>query len=62
MLNLLLKNTLRKVIVKIATDKSFRGKAKTIFKNTKELSDKGQLMKTLGKSAGRLKNKIKKEL
>ena len=32
------------------------------FKNTKELSDKGQLMKTLGKSAGRLKNKIKKEL
>jgi len=61
-LNLLLKNTLRKVVVKIATDKSFRGKAKTILKNTKELNDKGQLMKTLGKSAGRLKNKIKKEL
>ena len=35
--------------------------AKNILKNTKELNENGQLMKSLGKSIGRLKTKIKKE-
>ena len=62
MLNILLKNALKKVAFRLATDESFRGKAKVIVQNTKELSDKGELMKSLGKSAGRLKRKIKKKL
>ena len=62
MLNIILKNALKKAAIKLATDKTFRGKAKTIAQNTKELSDKGELMKSLGRSAGRLKNKIKQSL
>ena len=62
MLNLFIKNALRRVAVKLATDKTFRNKAKIIIKNTQELKEKGLLMKSLGKTAGRLKSKLKRDL
>ena len=62
MLNLFIKNAVRRVAVKLATDKTFRSKAKTIIKNTQELKEKGLLMKSLGKTAGRLKSKLKRDL
>ena len=62
MFNLFIKNAVRRVAVKLATDKTFRSKAKIIIKNTQELKEKGLLMKSLGKTAGRLKSKLKKDL
>tara|TARA_B100001248_G_C27387414_1_gene460431 strand:+ start:2460 stop:2648 length:189 start_codon:yes stop_codon:yes gene_type:complete len=62
MLNLFIKNAVRRVAVKLATDKNFRSKAKIIIKNTQELKEKGLLMKSLGKTAGRLKSKLKRDL
>ena len=62
MLNLFIKNAVRRVAVKLATDKTFRSKAKIIIKNTQELKEKGLLMKSLGKTAGRLKSKLKRDL
>ena len=62
MFNLFIKNAVRRVAVKLATDKTFRSKAKTIIKNTQELKEKGLLMKSLGKTAGRLKSKLKRDL
>ena len=48
--------------VKLVTDKAFRSKAKIIIKNTQELKEKGLLMKSLGKTASRLKSKLKRDL
>ncbi len=62
MINLFVKAALKKVAMKVATDKSFRDKAKKVAINTKELNDKGELLKSLGKSAGRLKSIIKKSI
>ena len=62
MFSLFIKNALRRVAVKLATDKTFRSKAKIIIKNTQELKEKGLLMKSLGKTAGRLKSKLKRDL
>ena len=60
MFNLFIKNALRRVAVKLA-DKTFRNKAKIIIKNTQELKEK-DLMKSLEKTAGRLKSKLKRDL
>ena len=62
MFNFLVKKTLKKVVMKLATDKVFRNKAKVVIKNTKELNSEGQLMRSLGRSFGRIKSKIKEEL
>ena len=62
MFNLLVKNALKRVAVKLATDKNFRNKAKTVINNTKDLNSEGQLMRSLGRSLGRLKSKIKEDL
>ena len=62
MFNFLLKKTLKKVVMKLATDEVFRNKAKVVIKNTKELNSEGQLMRSLGRSFGRIKSKIKEEL
>ena len=62
MFNFLVKNTLKRVAMKLATDKMFRNKAKIVIKNTKELNSEGQLMRSLGRSFGRIKSKIKEEL
>ena len=62
MFNLFIKNAVRRAVVKLATDKTFRSKAKIIIKNTQELKEKGLLMKSLGKTAGRLKSKLKRDL
>ena len=61
MINFFIKGAIKKVVVKLATDETFRSKTKKILKNTKELNEKGQLMKSLGRSAGRFKKIIKKE-
>lgn len=62
MINLFIKGAVKRAAIKLATDKNFRSKTKNILKNTKDLNEKGELMKSLGKSFGRLKTKIKKEL
>jgi len=59
MLNFLLKKTIKRIAVKVATDKSLRDKLKTSVHKAHELNSKGELLKTLGKAAGRLKSKIK---
>ena len=59
-MSFLVKNILRKVIVKLATDKNMRNKVKLALHRAKNLNENGELIKTLGKSAGRLKNKLKK--
>ena len=61
MINIFIKSAIKRAALKLATDKNFRKKTKKIIKNIKELKEKGQLMKSLGKSAGRLKRIIKKE-
>ena len=48
--------------MRLATDKVFRNKAKTVIKNTKELNSQGQLMRSLGRSFGRMKSKMKEKL
>ena len=62
MFSLFIKNAVRRVAVKLTTDKAFRSKAKIIIKNTQELKEKGLIMKSLGKTAGRLKSKLKRDL
>ena len=62
MINFFLKNAVKRAAVKLATDKNFRAKAKTIVNNTKELKNEGKLMRSLGRGFGRLRSKIKKEL
>ena len=59
MINILIKNIFKKAAFKLATDKNFRNKAKVVIQNTKELNSDGLLIKSLGKSVGRLKKKIK---
>ena len=61
MINFFIKGAIKRAALKLATNKNFRSKTKNILKNTKELNEKGELMKSLGRSAGRLKSIIKKE-
>ena len=60
MFNIILKNALKNIAVKLATDKNLRNKLKTGVFKAQQLKTEGELMKSLGKAAGRIKNKIKK--
>ena len=60
MFNIILKNALKNIAVKLATDKNLRNKLKTGVSKAHQLKTEGELMKSLGKVAGRIKNKIKK--
>ena len=60
MINIILKNALKNLAVKLATDKNLRNKLKTGVSRAQKLNTEGELMKSLGKAAGRIKNKIKK--
>ena len=59
-INFFIKNAIRKAAIKLAKDKSLRSKVANVVNNANELNKKGELLKTLGKSAGRLKNKLNK--
>ena len=60
MFNIILKNALKNIAVKLATDKNLRNKLKTGVSGAQQLKTEGELMRSLGKAAGRIKNKIKK--
>ena len=60
MINFFFKNAIKKAAIKIATDKNLRSKLKAGVESAKELNERGELIKTLGKGIGRLKNKINK--
>lgn len=59
MLNILVKTAIKKLAFKLATDKSLRNKVKTGVANAQELNSKGELIKSLGKAAGRIKRRLK---
>ena len=59
MINILVKTAIKKLAYKLATDKSLRHRVKTGLSNAKELNAQGQLIKSLGKAAGRIKRKLK---
>ena len=60
MFNFLIKNTVKKVVIKIATDKNLRNKLGTGIKRAQELNSKGMLIKTVGKIVGKYKNRFDK--
>ena len=60
MFNIILKNAFKNLAIKLATDKNLRNKVKTGMSRAQQLKSEGELMKSLGKAAGRIKNKIKK--
>ena len=60
MINIILKNAFKNLAIKLATDKNLRNKVKTGMSRAQQLKSEGALMKSLGKAAGRIKNKIKK--
>ncbi len=59
MINILVKTAIKKLAFKLATDKSLRNKVKTGISNAQELHSQGELIKSLGKTAGRIKRKLK---
>ena len=59
MINILVKSAIKKIAIKLATDKNLRNKVKTGISNAKELNSQGELIKSLGKAAGRIKRKLK---
>tara|TARA_B100001027_G_C16206153_1_gene302890 strand:+ start:771 stop:953 length:183 start_codon:yes stop_codon:yes gene_type:complete len=59
MINILVKSAIKKLAFKLATDKSLRNKVKTGISSAQELNSQGELIKTLGKVAGRIKRKLK---
>tara|TARA_B100000886_G_scaffold325373_1_gene270857 strand:- start:244 stop:423 length:180 start_codon:yes stop_codon:yes gene_type:complete len=59
MFNILVKSAIRRLALKLATDKNLRRKVKTGIENAKELNSEGELIKSLGKAAGRIKRKLK---
>ena len=59
MINILVKTAIKKLAFKLATDKNLRNKVKTGISNAKELNSQGELIKSLGKAAGRIKRKLK---
>ena len=61
MINFFLKNAIKRAVIKVATDKNLRSKLKTGVENAKELNERGELIRTLGKGIGRLKKKINKQ-
>ena len=59
MINILVRSAIKKLAFKLATDKSLRNKVKTGISHAKELNSQGELIKALGKAAGRIKLKLK---
>ena len=59
MINILVKSAIKKLAFKLATDKSLRNKVKTRISNAQQLNSQGELIKSLGKAAGRIKRKLK---
>ena len=59
MINILFKTAIKKLAFKLATDESLRNKVKTGISNAKELNSQGELIKSLGRAAGRIKRKLK---
>ena len=59
MINILVKSAIKKIAFKLATDKNLRNKVKTGISSVKELNSQGELIKSLGKAAGRIKRKLK---
>lgn len=59
MFNILVKSAIRRLALKLVTDKNLRRKVKTGIENAKELNSEGELIKSLGKAAGRIKRKLK---
>ena len=59
MINILVKSAIKKLAFKLATDKSLRNKVKTRISNAQQLNSQGELIKALGKAAGRIKRKLK---
>lgn len=59
MFNILVKTAIKKLAFKLVTDKNLRNKVKTGVANAKELNSQGELIKSLGKAAGRIKRKLK---
>ena len=59
MINILFKTAIKKLAVKLATDESLRNKVKTGISNAQELNSQGELIKSLGRAAGRIKRKLK---
>ena len=59
MINILVKSAIKKLAFKLATDKSLRNKVKTGISSAQELNSQGELIRTLGKVAGRIKRKLK---
>ena len=60
MINIIFKNAIKSLAIKLATDKNLRNKLKTGVTRAQQLKTKGELMKSLGKATGRIKNKLKK--
>lgn len=59
MVNILLKTAIKKLAFKLATDKTLRNKVKNGISNAKDLNSRGELIKSLGKAAGRIKRRLK---
>ena len=59
MINILFKTAIKKLAFKLATDESLRNKVKTGISNAQELNSQGELIKSLGKAAGRIIRKRK---
>ena len=59
MINILVKTAFKKLAFKLATDKNLRNKVKNGISNAQELNSQGELIKSLGKAAGRIKRKLK---
>ncbi len=59
MINILFKTAFKKLAFKLATDENLRNKVKTGISNAQELNSQGELIKSLGRAAGRIKRKLK---
>ena len=63
MFGFILKNALKKFVLRAAHDKNFRNKVKNTaysgFQSAKNIKSNGKIMKTLGEKVGKLKKKIK---
>jgi hypothetical protein len=59
----ILKKALKNIVLRAAHDKNFRNKVKNTaysgLQSAKNIKSNGEIMKTLGEKAGKLKKKIK---
>ena len=59
MINFFIKNSLKKIAIRLVTDKNLRNKVVEGARKANDLNAEGKLLRTLGKSAGRIKRKIR---